>query len=137
MNNKFVSKNETVNIPDDYELLLYSDIYSVKDESLSKIYITDLLDGYSDMKIMEQVLVLARKLKKDGELHIQGLDFSRFCSYVHMRAVPWTQKIELFRNRINCQSLHSIPLFIPPELTITNKRYVNGYYYYLCAIKNQ
>lgn len=135
--NKFVSNYETESIPENYELLLYKDIDTVK-ENIDKIYITDLFDGYSDLKIPEHVYALTSKLSDDGEVHIQGLDFNKFCSYIHMRAVPWTQKIELYRHRVNCQSLSSIEMLLKSSgLHTTNKRYVNGYYYYICCKKDK
>ena len=136
--NKFISSYETESIPEGYELLLYKDIDSVKEKTIDKIYMTDFLDGYSDMKIPEHINILTSKLSDDGELHIQGLDFNKFCSYIHMRAVPWTQKIELYRHRRNCQNLPSVEMLLASTgIKVTNKRYVNGYYYYICCKKEK
>ena len=132
-NKLFISLYDTSNIPTGYELCLYANIEEIPAKSLDEIFITDLLDFYSDQQINGIINTLISKLNNNGKLYIQSIDLEQFCIYLVNRGISPQHKYVLFNKKINIQTLSSISTIAlsNQSLKCLSRKYVNGFEYYL------
>lgn len=132
-NKIFVSNYDTPTYPSGFDLVLYKDVDNIADNSLEEIFITDLLDNFSDKKIPPVLDSLIFKLKDKGCLHIQSLDFEQFNTYIWSRALDITNKNMLYDSRTNIQTMSTIEKMLyntKNKTKILCKKYINGIEYY-------
>lgn len=142
-NNKkiFISNKRTIELPSDFELILYENIDSINNNSIEEIFIGDLFDCFLDDQIKEIIKTIFTKLIKDGKLHIQSTDIEQLALYLVNKIIPIENKNILYtNNRINIQTMHSLLGLIQQSIdnssfSILNKKYVNGYHYYIVINK--
>lgn len=129
----FVSIYDTPNYPSGFDLVLYQDVDNIPDSSVNEIFITDLLDNFPDKKIQLVLDSLIFKLKNNGYLHIQSLDFEQFNACIWTRTLDISNKNMLYDSRNNIQTMSSIEKMlhnIKNTTRILTKKYINGIEYY-------
>lgn len=130
----FLSIYDTNHIPTGYQLCKYDELEKIKDNSLTDIFITDLLDYYTDNQIPNIIESIISKLANNGILHIQSIDLEQFAIYLTHKVIPIEHKKMLFGNKNNIQTLSLISnliIYKYPNIKILLRQYINGYEYYL------
>lgn len=132
-NKLFVSNYDTSNVPTGYDLYHYEKLSEINDKSLDEIFISDILDYYTDNNIPAVLSSLIAKIKHSGKLHIQSIDLEQFCFYLSNKVISTDKKYLLFNNKNNIQTLASLCNILLQNryLQIISRKYLNGFEYYI------
>lgn len=139
-NNKiFISHYNHINIPNNYDLVLISDLKEIKDNSIKEIFVKDIIGTYTDQDLSRFFIEILSKLEYGGYLNIQDIDLEQFCLYLNRRILPFTEKKLLYYKRNNIFHMHEIVKIINgiSEVTITQANFINGYEFFIQVLKNE
>lgn len=139
-NKVFISHYKTIELPSDYTFISSENIHSLENNSVGDIFIGDLFDSMSDDEINKTISEIFSKIEIGGKLHIQSLDIEQFCIYYLNKIVSTEYKNMLYSGgKINIQTMSSMLRLINSSLrdkySIFNKKYVNGFNYYIMIEK--
>lgn len=124
--------------------LLNDFLKKAKKNSVSELFIYDLLDYCSDTEIVELITKLLMKLQSGGKLYIQGTDVKLLSSaYLYGQIDLAVYKAMVFGNKnlyknniLNISTLKNLLTEIN-DLTVSEIKFINGIQYYIECTKNE
>lgn len=138
MNKIFFHISEPPVIPVDtvYDSIINIDNY--QDNTIDYILIGDLLDYYDDNHTHGILQLILNKINKNGYLEIQAPDIGELCISSASSRVDIQTIKEVLKNRKTLHTIYDIDkLLDASKITISKKRYVNIFEYYILAQKNE
>lgn len=132
--NKFyISNIENIDYPDSYTLISLDKFNALENESVSEVFIHEILGSIGDNKLVSFLSSIEAKMAKDSIIHLQDIDIEQLCLYITNRVLPISAKEIFYRQRSNMwympailQSIQSINTF-----EISQAHFINGYEFYV------
>ena len=132
--NKFyISNMDSNDHPDSYTLITLDKFKELEDESVSEVFIQEILGSISDSKLVDFLSLIEAKMAKDSIIHLQDIDVEQLCLYITNRVLPISAKELFYRQRSNIWYMPIIIRAVQSINTfeISQAHFINGYEFYV------
>lgn len=125
--------------PTEAEFDTINNVSNYEDNSLDEIIIQDLLDYIPREDAASVLRSLVSKLKKEGSIHIQGMDFNQLGAAISFDMIDSNiLKSIMYLNKRSIHEMSEIITYLKDlNLKFKIKKYINIIEYYIEAYKHE
>lgn len=139
-NNYFIHLFETKKIIENFSFISLDQFFKKhkKSESCNDVFISDLLEYFTDAESTEVLGGIVDKIKKGKKLYIQGTDILNVCaSFMNNQLTPTMFNMVIYgAGKKNMYTIGAIKSMLSIEnLEITQIKHTNGINYYIECVK--